>query len=57
MSPFDAEALRDHLTSIKAWIEHWKRDAEFRLPCTPDSLVMAHYRAEAALKLLEAERS
>lgn len=51
-----AEILRDHLQSIKGWIEHWQRDAECRLPCTPDSLEMAHWRAEAALKLIAAIR-
>ena len=45
-------AMREHLTMLKAWIEHWKQDAACNLPCTPGSLALAHSSAEEALKLL-----
>lgn len=57
MDAHDTAALRDHLVSIKGWIEHWKGDADCRLPCTQESLAVAKYRAEAALRLIEARQS
>lgn len=49
----ETQALRDHIQSLKGWIAHWKVDAECNLPCTEDSLIMAAYRAEQALKALD----
>lgn len=49
----ETEILRDHLTSIKGWIEHWKEDAERNFAPTKAGLDAAMYRVTSSLKAIE----
>ncbi|TPN90159.1 hypothetical protein [Mesorhizobium sp. B1-1-5] len=47
------DALRDHLTSLKVWIEHWQTDRLCNLIPTESSLILAKAHADSALALLD----
>lgn len=53
MTRSDALILREHLTDLKVWIEHWQTDLSCNLIPTESSLILAKSHAECALALLE----
>ncbi|RUV84328.1 hypothetical protein EOA60_04580 [Mesorhizobium sp. M1A.F.Ca.IN.020.06.1.1] len=46
-------ALRQHLTDLKGWIEHWQTDRLCNLVPTESSLILAKSHADSALTLLD----
>ncbi|MER8806067.1 hypothetical protein [Mesorhizobium australicum] len=48
-----ADVLRDHLTSLKVWIEHWQTDRFCNLIPTESSLILAKSHADSALALID----
>ncbi|MER9829204.1 hypothetical protein NKJ51_12555 [Mesorhizobium sp. M0134] len=53
MTSRDAKLIREHLASLKGWIDHWKVDVECKLVPTASSLILARAHAEGALTLLD----
>lgn len=49
----DAKHLREHVESLKGWIDHWQQDVELNLVPTQESLRLAKLRADLALGLLD----
>lgn len=52
MTRSDAIILREHLTDLKVWIEHWQTDRFCNLVPTESSLILAKTHAECALNIL-----
>jgi hypothetical protein len=53
MSRSDALILREHLLSLKVWVEHWQTDRSCNLVPTQGSLDLAKTHADCALNILE----
>ncbi|MBZ9807653.1 hypothetical protein [Mesorhizobium sp. ESP-6-2] len=53
MTRSDALILREHLTDIKGWVEHWQTDRLCNLIPTESSLIMAKAHADSALAMIE----
>jgi hypothetical protein len=53
MASYEAKVIRDHLMSLKVWVEHWKADAASNLTPTAISLMLAQSHAENALTMLD----
>ncbi|TPM37024.1 hypothetical protein [Mesorhizobium sp. B2-3-2] len=49
----DTKAIRDHLTDLKGWIEHWQTDRLCNLIPTESSLILAKAHADSAMVLLD----
>lgn len=47
------DAMRDHLTSLKIWIDHWQTDRQCNLVPTESSLILGKHHAESALAMLD----
>lgn len=59
MTSTETKLIREHLTSLKVWIQHWEADRDCNLVPTKGSLMMAAVHADCALHILdnfEAER-
>lgn len=52
MTRSEALILREHLTDLKGWIEHWQADRACKLAPTETSLTLAKVHAECALNIL-----
>jgi hypothetical protein len=52
MIPSDALILREHVLSMKVWVEHWQTDRLCNLIPTESSLILAKTHAECALTIL-----
>lgn len=53
MTRSDALILREHLTDLKGWIDHWQSDRSSNLVPTESSLILAKTHAECALSIID----
>lgn len=49
----DAKLIREYLTDLKGWVDHWKDDRACGLPATELSLTLASSRIYQALVVLD----
>ncbi|TPN44420.1 hypothetical protein FJ981_27885 [Mesorhizobium sp. B1-1-4] len=49
----DTLILREHVLSLKGWVEHWQTDRLCNLVPTESSLTLAKTHAECALTILD----
>lgn len=52
MTSLEAHRIREHMLSLKAWIEHWQADRACNLLPTESSLTNAKAHADYALTLV-----
>lgn len=52
MNRAEANRIREHLASLKVWIEHWQADRASNLLPTESSLIHAKAHADYALTLV-----
>jgi len=53
MDAIELRNIRDNLVHIRAWLQHWREDAECRLTPTPASLDSAMFRVTNSLGALD----